>query len=401
MKWPEMMSRNEMPKNYQEAFKNLANKLIFTEPTDMLINKENIKAISQKIQDESIDLDDNLQTERRRATNRLIGIKTEVPKFSMLEGIINKSEKDFLEDISATTIALNVIDDGVQYHTWGFTPKLAKNAGEKDINRNCFGMTTFIGALCNKRGIKIDMGITPDHPYVIAYLEDGSYIADGQNKLKKLTGNFEEHGNYKIYRPTKEDKLLTKMIMIEDFDQALIYETFENIEILRQISLGKKDITLPGSYEEGMKIADENKELLQKIDWRDMQKKLFPEIHKSFIENKKDWEEEIKRMGDKRKQYFAENTFFEMSEDAKKFVLLREDLKDKWKDINLVFKKHKEEIIEFLFKNIDFKKTTPDEVKLYFYYIKSQVEKKGNNEVIPKDVYNVIENLLFDKSSKK
>ncbi len=245
------------------------------------------------------------------------------------------------------------------------------------------------------------MGITPDHPYVIAYLDDGTYIADGQNDLKKLSGDFEEHGNYKIYRPTKEDKLLTKMIMVEDFDQAVVYETLENMEILRRISFGEKGITLPGSYEEGIKIADENKELLQKIDWRDMQKKLFPEIHKSFIENKKDWEEEIKRISDKRKQYYAENIFFEISGPAKEFVLLREDLKDKWEGIEIVFKKHKKEIIEFLNKNIPFKETTPDEVKLYFYFIKSQVEKKEDNEIISKDVYKVIENLLFDKTPEK
>jgi hypothetical protein len=400
-KWLESKSNNnELPKNYQEAFTDVLNKLVFTEPANISITRENVKTISQKIQDEYIDLDDSLQTKRRAYLNNMFKIKEEEPKFSILAQAMDKPEKDFIEHMTMITGAYQQIDDGVQYYNWGFTPKLAQNANGKDIGRNCFGVTSFIGAACKKRGIKIDMGITPDHPYVVAYLDDGVYLADGQNHLQKVSGSLEEHGDYKIYRPTEEDKLLQKMIMIENFDDAVVYAVLENIEVLRQVSLGNKDITLPGSYEKGVEIATANKELLQKVDWKDVQKKLFPEIDKSFLDNINEWSTEVKKVSEHRKESFIQHLFIELSHKALSETSFKDKTEEELAEMGKLFQQHEKEILQFLKIGAPFAETIPDDIQKYFSSIKAGAEKQTEPGAI-ENLYKIIEEMLVDKTTEK
>jgi len=398
MKWKELITKNEMPKNYQEAFQDLANKLIFTESTDIEINKENIKAISEKIQQEYIHLYEDLQIERTQDIYNFFGIEKEKRNFLLVrEDKMKMSERDFIEYVTAMLTAHRVVDCDVDYYNWGFTPKLAQMAEGLKIGKNCFGTTTFVGSLCKKRGINIDMGITPDHPYVIAYLPDGIYALDGQSKEQKLSGKFEDHGSYKIYRTTEEDDILAKMIMVQNFDNAVLYEILENMEVLRQVSLDKKGVVLPGSYESGAKIASDNKEIVQKINWKDLQSKLFPEISKSFLDHKEEWSQEVSRMASKRKKFYAENIFIDIAQDAQQETSFREqEFGEGQKALGTLFKQYKNEIVQFLKNNVNFNDSVPEDVKNYFTYLKTEVGKQKESEIAT-EVYDLIENKLFDK----
>ena len=409
MKWKELITKNEIPKNHQEAFKNLANKLIFTEPVDINITKENVKEISQKIQEEYIKLDINLLDKRKQQINSFLGtLKLDLDEeeydnndYPLIEDKNKISDKEFLEDFLNLFRAKRGVDDSIGYYPWGFTPKLSQNIEDFEIGKNCFGITTFMGSVCKKRGIDVELGITPDHPYVIANLPDGTYALDGQTKTKKLEGVLEDHGNYKIYRTTEEDNILTKMIMIQNFDNAVVYEILENMEVLRQVSLGKTGITLPGSYESGIKIASDNKEVLQKINWKDLQNELFPEIIKSFSDCKEEWSQEVSRVASRRKEFHAENIFVKIAYKAQGETSFKEqDFREGQKALGVLFKTHKNEIIQFLKENVNFNDSVPEDVKKYFSYLKTEVEKQKESGVIA-DIYNIIEDKLVDKTPKE
>lgn len=400
-KWFESKSNsNELPKNYQEAFADVLNKLVFTEPANIPITRENVKTISQKIQDEYIYIHEELQMERRNMF-KFLHDETKEPRYKLLgEKEMDMSEEDFLENFIETIRAINVVDDGHNYYSWGFTPKLAEGIDKGSISKNCFGMTTFIGALCQKRGLKVDMGITPDHPYVFVHTKNGIYIADGQTKTQKTIGFFEEHGDYKIYRPTKEDDVLTNMIMVENFDDAVVYAILENIEVLRQVSLGNKDITLPGSYEKGMEIANENKELLQKVNWKDMQKKLFPEIDKSFLDNIGEWSTEVKKVSEHRKESFIQHLFMGLSHKALGETSFKGKSEEELIEMGNMFLKYGNEIMQFLKNGISFDGTVPDDVQKYFSSIKAGAEEQTEPGAT-ENLYKIIEEMLVDKTSEK
>jgi hypothetical protein len=418
MKWMEQLNKSEIPKNYQEAFKGIANALIFNESVDINISKDSIKSISQKIQQEYLALDEGVQIKRREDMDTLLdGMiekfqetydeKIDKPKiyeenFSYINSDHMKMpEEEFIKYANDIPRFYSAYDDGVKYYQWGFTPKLSKEAKGLDVGKNCFGTTVFVGSLCKKRGLNIDMGVTPDHPYVVAYLSDGIYALDGMSEVKKLDGIFEDHGDYKIYKTEEKDKILSKMLIIQNFDDSVLYETLENIEVLRQISLGNKDISLPGNYDEGLIIANKNKDLIEKINWKDLQNKLLPKIDKSFSDNKDEWMSEVSRVALERKKMYIEKIFLDIARKAQEKTSYHgQDFKESQKTLGPLFKKYNESIIQFLTHGTLFEEGTPDDVKNYFSYVKTELEKQKEDGISLK-IIEFIESKLIDKTAKE
>ena len=411
MKFPNFFEKkNEIPKNYQEAFKALASELIFTEKFDLDITPENLIMISRKIQEDFIKLDEDLQNQRRDELHELINwkamavlIKEGAPEgpakedFQMVEKEHMEMPEDaFLERKTAYFGAMQTIDQFVNYYGWGFTPALAKDAGKLSIGRNCFGYTISLGALCRRRGIKIDMGISTDHPYVIAYLKEGPWLADGQTEPRKILGKFEDHGNYKIYRPAKEDKIDAEMIMVEDFDKGVIYEVLENMEALRQISIGGEAVLQPNSLEVGKEIAEKHKETLRKIDWKDLQAKLLPDVKKSFDDNKKEWLHEVERIADLRERHHAENIFHSLLKFAQQATSFAgKDFQEGQKAILLEAQNYKTEIADLIFRNKSLPENVPADTKNFFNSLAESI--KGAPPEIAKIFYSILDRKFVDK----
>ncbi len=423
-------SATEIPKNYQEAFKDLGNKLIFNEPFDEAISKENVVQISQKIQKEFLSLDERHQkaigkninfeiitpmTEEdaekfggvfgeilKNAVKKQVDISFDYEKMyeKMMQQHLALSEKNFLIEKTSHIGIYSTFYEG-----WGFTPKLAnyldwddKDPGFK-VARNCFGNAQTLGAYCKLKGIKIDMGIAADHPLIIAYLEDGVYRADA-GRLKKLEGTLVEESSYKIYRPVPEDKLHDKMIMIHDFDKALVYELLENMEVLRQLSLGEKSLTLPKQYDGGMSIASKNKDILQKINWKDLQFRLFPEIAASFSVHNKEWSEEVEHMRTLRKEWYIDEIFEKATYIGKNATHFKEMGFQKAQELMIEESRtHREDIVKFLKEDMQFKENVSENIKNFFTAFKEEIKKENEPDVID-EAYKIIENVLFDKKTE-
>ncbi len=419
----------EIPLKYQEAFSELSKKLIFTEPIDIKLSKENIGLISRKIQNEFIHLEDSNQKLMRNHLYSLIkNIKiintndnsVETPMSSeeysiapdyetVYNQILNrtKTEEEFLEQFTDFYVKPPVYDASHQYDGWGFTPKLAKkpdedfkDAGTHKVTRNCLGTIIGLGAYFNKKGFKFDMGITPDHPYAVVYLSSGTYFADISG-VQKITGNLEDHGTYKIYRPTGEDDIVQRMVVIHNFDNGVLYETLENMEVLRRMSLGDSIQNLPNTKEEGLIIAEENKEILQKINWKDLQARLFPEISKSFLENKEEWAKEVDYIARERPKQYAQNVFFKAAIFAQRETTFKgEPFKESQLVLLKEFKKFQTEIIEFIRFGVPFGPKVSENTKNYFTSIKDEILKEKSPET--RELVNqIIEKKIIDKRLEK
>lgn len=418
-----------IPLAYEEAFEELGQKLIFNKPFDLRVSRENIGLISRKIQDEFIDLEDENQRLMRNHLHRLISHIKIVDKDgelaldnsdsdeefvepdyeSVFNQIINtvKTDEEFLERITHHYVGTPVYDDSHKYYGWGFTPKLAKRPSEDfkesgihEISRNCLGTVIGLGAYLNKKGFTFDMGITPDHPFAVVYLNNEIYFAD-IGGLKKINGKLEDHGSYKIYRPVDEDKILQHIIIIQNFDDSVLYEVLENMEVLRRMSLGDNVANLPNTKDEGLKIAEENKDTLQKINWKDLQARLFPEIVKSFIENKEEWSKEVDYIVQQRPQQYAQNIFFTAAMEAQRKTSFA-DKSFQEGQIALLdeFKKYNTDIVDFMRKGIPFKEAVPEDTKNFFLTLKNEIIKEKNQETIEL-VNQLIEKRIIDNPIEK
>jgi len=141
------------------------------------------------------------------------------------------------------------------------------------------------------------MAISPDHPNVIVK-RDGKRFLLGKEKGEEeiKADEIEEKDGYAIYRPKEKGEYSHNMMIITDFDKAVLYETLENMAVLSNIAKEKEQYILPKAKREGMEIAEKHQKLLLSANWHHIQQKLFPDMVNAFKENEKEWSEETTRM---------------------------------------------------------------------------------------------------------
>ncbi|MES2060029.1 MAG: hypothetical protein V4438_03295 [Patescibacteria group bacterium] len=346
---PEELSEAE-----KEAWQKLGSELIYNSESVPELSPASAKEASEQIQEEYLQLFKDDQDRMHKIVTE--GIAYREKMLGKIDGQENKpalnSEpaKQTSPDIFYHLIWEHTI--GGQYYGWGFTPKLARNVDE--LRPNCLGVAILLGAYAKSQGDEIEMAITPDHPSVVVKRDGKRFMLgkEGDTEIKK--DGIEEKNEYAIYRP-KDSEQSDKMMIIADFDQAVLYETFENMAVLRNLSEQSEQYTLPSTKSEGEKIAAKHKEALQSADWKSIQNKLFPKLSKAFSDNKEEWEAEIARAKDLRKrQYLAKNILGIFKEVAAKKQTV-EDTEAFWQSANEHLAKfneeEKEDIVETIRKN--------------------------------------------------
>lgn len=381
----------------QESFRELGKEMIFTEEVDLPLSKENIPAISEAMQQQFI----NIQTERRR--RNLESINRFEARFLTSEQIEQRNkehyiftpsmmdlpEREFLWHLYVRFGMTSVFDQGNGYDSRGFTPKLAKYDNEENVETNCVGLTTMFGAYCKKRGLKVELGITPDHPMVIVEAEGVQYIVDGQRPPIKLHGVFDEKDGYKIYHVSPDDReggledeksgnpIDQKFIIVHDFNRAVMYEVLENISIFKSVANNEEVDLVPGSRREVYELSKKYAEVLKKGDWRSMQQKLFPEIERSFVENKDAWTEEIERMKDFRKQEKKNSLMLDLLFLAQNETHFKDkDFNESQNAIRSMSKEYKDDIKAFFIYGFEFGPDIPEDIKNFFTFLRTALQKQ-------------------------
>ena len=391
----------------RRAFKMLADALIFNEPLEHELTKDNVPLIAQKLRKEMIDLDTRSQrkmqievenlftklslndeevggTERRRTVLE----KTEYELNSFLQEVLDTMstpEGTFLLGFANSYANIHPMYEQYMYDKWGFTPRLAELHRKADhpflanaaVRKNCFGTTLGLGSYFGVRGLKFDLAITADHPYVVVYLEKGTYLAS-LGLPKKLHNKIVERNGYKTYRPHPKDDLPHSFMVIHDFDRCMLYEVLENMEMLRLLSDGVDATRLPDTFESGFEVADAHKDVLQKTDWKLLATKLFPEITRSLLENREDWQHELDHIIPIRKRHHAENVLHKAMEEAQKETMYKNsDFRIGHSLLMDEFVMHGKAIVDFLREDLPFTDMwISDTIRRYFPVIKEHLERQ-------------------------
>ncbi len=296
------------------------------------------------------------------------------------------------------------------YFGWGFTPKIASDyeveqqkTGEDHkirLNYNCFGNAAYIGAICRKRGLVTRFGMTPDHPFIIVDLPDGPYLYD-MSRPRKMYGTFEERNGYSVYIPDRKDKLAQKLILVHDFRRALIYEILENVEALRRTLAASDDKVqlLLGELKHGLQLAEEYRSVVTKTSWSQLQHKLFPEISRSFYENKDAWEKEMVTINSQRVLQYPMRTV----RDALTIALLGRSSLHIWgPDISLLpaiktfknkIRKHRRSVGSHLLFGHSLPRGMPHVVRKQIYLLRQHIENTAEHDTMPKvlrEAHNVL-----------
>lgn len=200
------------------------------------------------------------------------------------------------------------------YNPFAFTPRLAELAFEKTetkdssthyeakgISLNCVG-NAFINSIEERLlDNTVLFGIAADHPVLFVTDKDGKqYINDG-DKHKEIDGTFETKNGYSIYRTTSDTIQNEHLFFVHEPNISILHEILHNMQILKE-GIKNPDNFLPDTEDDGLKISEEYQHILQSGDWEKMRKIICPEIEQSFQENAKEWNEEIERIKEERKQ---------------------------------------------------------------------------------------------------
>ncbi len=419
----EQQSSQEIPPHYQEAFKALANELVFNDDLDMEISQKTVPIIAEGIRKEFLELGKEHQKIMNKsfdlAFQDAAGNVTQLTEFKREEkeqGYLfadkgdEETDLDFATRVAEGYRAVRYLDSAHSYNSWGITPKLAKKENAElpnglfEINQNCFGVTQTLAGYYERSGLTFDMGITTDHPFVVLYLEDGVYLADNGG-IKKATGVLEDKGTYKIYRPGEEDDIEHTMLMVHDFDRAQIYELLENMEVLRQLLLEKDNTHIPGTMKSGQILAEAHKETLQKIDWKDLQSKLFPDIEASFQENKEAWKKEVEHIQKMRGVWHVEHIISDASLEAlKKTTYAELPYEEAQSKIFTEIQGYEDELIAFMENDAVLLETLPENVQIYFTSIKEEILKEEDAQYVEQAMQKIIlklQKIKFVDNSEK
>jgi hypothetical protein len=192
-------------------------------------------------------------------------------------------------------------------------------------------------------------------------------------------------------------------MLIHDFDNCVLYEILENMEMLRLISLGIDKTRLPETFDEGFAIANDFADILQKIDWKSLASKLFPDITRSIVENNDDWQKELEQMIPIRKQHHAENVFFLATKEAQKETEYKHF--EYRKGQNAFYEelrrwRFEDDVVDYFRKDKAF--THPwmtSTIQAYFKVVKSALEKEKSD--IREICIGLIEKKLIQKPNKQ
>ncbi len=306
----EFLSRPEtVTEIEQQAWRKIASDIIFLQDPEIDITPETATEISREIQRQMLEtpmsqssLEESVKQTIRNSFEKL-GIDDVKLEF-------DPREIKSLAEINS----LAITNDLGTYESWGFTPKLAVRNGSEGLN--CLGKAILLGSELRSEGHDVQMAITADHPYIIIQKEGRTYLLGYDKTPCDITDYLPRDGSRIMTLPRHiADKQKPNIIYIEDFDKAVLHETLENIAVLEHIANNKDLYTLPGTNDEGSKIAESNKDTLTLIDWKRLQAKILPEM-KSAFQNKV-WTDEIERMQEIRdadyRARFFENAMSDIS----------------------------------------------------------------------------------------
>ena len=302
--------RKKLSKGQVAAFDAVANALIFAEPTDVPLGHDTVGTISRLIQQDFLVLFARYNQKLGNFSKELLVMFSDNPAREeplpdmpqitratvgdyLLTQKVYDADTDFFKYASTMTGIL-----AGTYGPTGFTPQTMLREstggfGPECIWPNCFGIAALEGSYYALQAPgRVHMAIAPDHPVVLLHEKD-RFLRMNINGHVGVRGYIEPRNTFSVFRPAHEDNMLTLLSLIVDFDRALLFETLENIEFLRQVALGNDVTFLPKSEEGFRALAAKHQGIVTATDWKQVQKILFPDIVAFIERHEVEWNHSI------------------------------------------------------------------------------------------------------------
>ncbi len=301
----------------QKAWHKVASDLIFVNDPHIDLTRANADQISEAIQQEMLELP---ITQRGKIKTVEKAIQQAFEKLGIdPEGVeVSGEETRTLDSINHLAFA-NASDP---YQDWGFTPKLAEDS-KGGSSLNCLGRAIALGTELKDEGFAVRMAITPDHPYIVVEFENKHYLL-GYNKsgsfdIENIT---ESKEGFEIVRipEDKDHNGQPRVLLVTDFNKAVLHEILENIAVLEQASKGKELYFLPNTDSKREELLAKHKNVLEAADWKLIQGKIFPDMQHMF--ESEEWRTEVLRMQNLRDE--QHRTKFWINAFQETFEILRE-----------------------------------------------------------------------------
>jgi hypothetical protein len=382
---------SSLTKDEVRAFGELANALIFIEPTNIELGPDTITEISHCIQKDFLILIARGDIQLHGIRDSILGgldnliaefaTENEAPSkekllFRPLAESINRGnvddyfhKSDIGEKMNFVTRAhfrAHISTDA--YSAIGFTPALSVKHLKADPGYyypNCAGRAIMEGAAYRMRlpSNEVFMILAPDHPDTIR-IANGRFRKNYNDHM--FQGYIKPIGHLFEFRPAPNDNILSQLSLIVNFDRAVIYEILENMEFLRQVSLGNVTRFLPKSRADMERIANENANLLQVIEWKKIQQKLFPDIAAYIQQNIEEWNHSIDYAAKLRRIFHTKDRIGGALAIAADQIFTRPYSKDEAReDMFSAMQQNKESVSYFLEEDIIFSNTGNEKMENY------------------------------------
>ncbi|MES2223781.1 MAG: hypothetical protein V4469_02495 [Patescibacteria group bacterium] len=284
----------------QKAWHRVANELVFVNDPNIDLTQSNVDQISETIQREMLELPVT-QAGKIKSVHDSISQTFEKLGIDPAGIKVTGEQTKTLDDIN-NLARVNAIDS---YQGWGFTPRLAEDP-EGGSALNCLGKAIALGTDLKDEGFAVRMAITPDHPYIAVEFEGKNYLLGYQTEtpldMESLT--IERKDGFEIVRieTNKDNDGQSRILLVVDFNQAVVHEILENIAVLERISKQEDIYLLPGTDQKGQAVATKHKDTLEAADWKLVQGKILPHMRKMFEND--EWKKEVVRMQEVRDEQY-------------------------------------------------------------------------------------------------
>ena len=288
----------------------------------------------------------------------------------------------------------------------GFTPYFAKNThNDYSFGFNCLGRAIAIGSFLKSAGYKVKFGLFPGHAIVILQFGTEHYYCDVARNYKigrvmvKMHGSILQHKDYGWYTKNKDDLFFSNCLIIQDFDRGIINGLFTNFSFLASkhtsSALPKSDAGLYSLTKTDYGYMD----LIQSINWKTEQKKLFGPMNMYVHEYKEKYLLERQRLEEQRYLRDLHLEFDKVIVNAFESAVTKktyfEQIKDFHSEYNEVLQDNKDEILRVLAKGVDFSEDIPLVIQNYFYAIRDGI---SHNEELKEYALFLIEKRCTKKT---
>lgn len=320
---PPKFERNKLSPREEENLESLLSELVLIKS-----NNENYEGAISNIKEEFI---------------QILPQFIDAEKLEQIENILDKKEflNRYVEEISNTPVG------------WGFTPKLALEKGEGIRGLDCTGAAITLGAICERHGIPIEIGKQIQHAVIIATIDTEKYYADPRNnKFFKISTAPENFQNHTLYQLSENEQDLTashySLIATVPIDEFIGDAVLENIEGLKNLSLGNENDIPSENLNTGKIIAEKYRQVLTKEDWKTVHTVLYPHVN-DFKKNNKLWQNEELRLQNRGEEMHLKGILSDVISKTEKDLGYSEgEMAEMYPQIILDLKEKTLEVIAFL-----------------------------------------------------